>query len=111
MGLQTYTKSYRNFNILSKDPDGQFVSRSIVATYTLTPTDYIENTLYHILVRGQEIRREVSSQTERSSVTLDVGRIHIRRSATSLEQRVTVFEGNKFTATSPASVDLWEKVE
>ena len=111
MGLQTSTKSYRNFNILSKDADGQFVSRSIVATYTLTPTDYIENTLFHILVRRQEIRREVSTQPERSSVTLDGGRIHIRRSATSLEQRVTLFEGNKFTATSPASVDLWEKVE
>ena len=54
MGLQTYTKSYRNFNILSKDADGQFVSRFVVATYTLTLTDYIENTLFHILVRGQE---------------------------------------------------------
>jgi len=111
MGLQTYTKSYRNFNILSKGPDGQFVSRSIVATYTLTPTDYIESTLFHILVRGQEIRREVSTQPERSSVTLDVGRIQIRRSPTNLEQRVSVFEGNKFTATSPTSVDLWEKVD
>jgi hypothetical protein len=111
MGLQTYTKSYRNFNILSKDPNGQFVSRSIVATYTLTPTDYVETTLFHILVRGQDIRREVSTQPERSSVTLDAGRIQIRRSPTNLEQRVTVFEGNQFTATSPTSVDLWEKVE
>jgi hypothetical protein len=55
MGLQTYTKGYRNFNILSKDADGQFVSRSIVATYQLTPTEYIETTLFHIFVRGQEI--------------------------------------------------------
>ena len=111
MGLQTYTKSHRNFNILSKDPNGQFVSRSIVATYSLTPTEYVETTLFHILVRGQEVRREVSTQPERSSVTLDAGRIEIRRSPTNLEQRVTVFEGNKFTATSPASVDLWEKVD
>ena len=111
MGLQTYTKSYRNFNILSKDPDGQFVSRSIVATYTLTPTDYIETTLFHILVRGTEVRREVSTQPERSSVSLDARRIEIRRSPTNLEQRVTVFEGHKFTATSPVSVDLWERVE
>lgn len=111
MGLQAYTKSYRNFNILSKDPNGQFVSRSIVATYTLTPTDYVETTLFHILVRGQDIRREVSTQPERSSVTLDAGRIQIRRSPTNLEQRVTVFEGNQFTATSPTGVDLWEKVE
>ncbi|MGH2404821.1 MAG: hypothetical protein ACRDGN_10195, partial [bacterium] len=106
MGLQTYTKSYRNFNILSKDADGQFTSRSIMATYTLTPTEHIETTLFHIFVRGQEIRREVSTPPQRSSVTIDAGRIQFR-----LEQRVSVFEGNSFTATSPASVDLWEKVE
>ena len=106
MGLQTYTKSYRNFNILSKDADGQFVSRSIVATYTLTPTEYIETTLFHIFVRGQEIRREVSTPPQRSAVTIDAGRIQFRT-----EQRVAVYEGNRFTATSPASVDVWEKVE
>jgi hypothetical protein len=106
MGLQTYTKSYRNFKILSKDADGQFVSRSIVATYTLKPTEYIETTLFHIFVRGQEIRREVSTPPQRSSVTVEAGRIQFRT-----EQRVAVYEGNRFTATSPASVDVWEKVE
>lgn len=106
MGLQTYTKSYRNFNILSKDADGQFVSRSIVATYTLTPTEYIETTLFHLFVRGQEIRREVSRPPQRSSVTIDAGRIQFRT-----EQRVVVYEGNRFTATSPAGVDVWEKVD
>jgi hypothetical protein len=106
MGLQTYTKSYRNFNILSKDADGQVVSRSIVATYTLTPTEYIETTLFHIFVRGQEIRREVSTPPQRSAVTIDAGRIQFRT-----EQRVAVYEGNRFTATSPASVDVWEKVD
>jgi hypothetical protein len=106
MGLQTYTKSYRNFNILSKEADGQFVSRSIVATYTLTPTEYIETTLFHIFVRGQEIRREMSTPPQRAAVTIDAGRIQFRT-----EQRVTVYEGNRFMATSPASVDVWEKVE
>lgn len=106
MGLMTYTKSYRNFNILSRDADGQFTSRSIVATYALTPTDYIETTLFHIFVRGQEIRREVSSPPQRSSVTINAGRIEFR-----LEQRVSTFEGNSFTATSPTSTDLWEKVD
>jgi hypothetical protein len=106
MGLQTYTKSYRNFNILSKDANGQFVSRSIVATYTLTPTEYIETTLFHIFVRGQEMRHEVSTPPQRSAVTIEAERIQFRT-----EQRVAVYEGNRFTATSPASVDVWEKVE
>lgn len=106
MGLQTYTKTHRNFNILSKGADGQFTSRSIVATYSLTPTEYIETTLFHIFVRGQEIRREVSTPPQRSSVIVDGKRIEFRT-----EQRVAVYEGNRFTATSPASVDAWEKVE
>ena len=106
MGLQTYTKTYRNFNILSRDAGGQLVSRSIVATYSLTPTEYVETTLFHIFVRGPEIHREVATPPQRSSVTLDNGRLQFRT-----EQRVTVYEGNRFTATSPASVDAWEKVE
>lgn len=106
MGLMTYTKSYRNFNILSKDADGQFTSRSIVAMYALTPTEYVETTLFHIFVRGQEVRRELSPPPQRSSVTTNARRIEFR-----LEQRVSIFEGNRFTATSPASTDLWEKVD
>ena len=99
-------KGHWNFNILSKDPDGQLVSRSIVATYTLSPTDYSETTLFHILVRGQEVRREIATRPQRFAVTVDGGRMQSR-----LERRIAVFEGTKFTATSPASVDLWEKVD
>ena len=111
MGLQTYTKHHRNFNILSKDAAGRYVSRSIVATYMLTATEYTETTLFHILVRGDDVRREVLPPPEKFAVTVDGGRIQIRRSATSLEQRASVFEGATFTATSPASVDRWEKVD
>ena len=106
MGLQTYTKTHRNFNILSRDTDGQVTSRSIVATYTLTSTEYVETVLFHILVRGTEIRRELMAPAQRSAVSVDAQRIQFR-----LEQRVTVYEGNRFTATSPASVDVWEKVD
>src|SRR5262245_51964437 len=33
IGLLTYTKEYRQFNIVSKDAEGKRTSRSIVATY------------------------------------------------------------------------------
>jgi hypothetical protein len=89
MGLQTYTKGHRNLNILSKDPDGQLVSRSIVATYTLSPTDYVETTLFQILVRGQEVRREIATPPQRFAVTVDAGRIQFR-----LERRIAVFAGS-----------------
>lgn len=106
MGLQTYTKTHRNFNILSKDAGGQFTSRSIVATYTLTPTEYVETTLFHVLVRGDKVQREIATAPQRTAVTIEGGRIQFRT-----EQRSAVYEGNRFTATSPESVDLWEKVE
>jgi hypothetical protein len=106
MGLQTYTKGYRNFNILSKDADGQLVSRSIIASYTLTPTEYVETILFHIQVRGQEIRREVSRPPQRLAVTVGAGRVQFRT-----EQRLAVYEGNRFVATSPDSVDVWERLE
>jgi hypothetical protein len=85
IGLMTYTKGYRNFNILSKDADGQLVSRSIVSTYTLTRTEYVETTLFHILVRGQDVRRELNTPPQRFDVTVDGGRIQFR-----LERRLAV---------------------
>jgi hypothetical protein len=110
MGLQPYTTRDRNFNILSKDADVQFTSLSIPSTYTLTPTEYTETPLFSIRVRGQEIRHDLSGQTQRSVVTMDAGRLQFHRP---VEQRVTVFEGNGFTSTAAnnASVDTWEKVE
>jgi hypothetical protein len=109
MGLQTYTTRDRNCNILSKDADVQFTSLSIVSTDTLTPTEYTETPLFSIRVRGQEIRHDLSGQTQRSVVTMDSGRLQFHRP---VEQRVTVFEGNGFnsTAVNNASVDTWEKV-
>jgi hypothetical protein len=108
MGLQTYTKRYRNFNILSKDAEGKIVSRSIVSTYTLTPPEYTETPLFHIIVRGQEVRHDLSGEPQRSAVTMDAGRLQFHRP---VEQRVTVFEGNGFTSTSANNVDVWEKVD
>ena len=108
MGLQTYTKSYRNFNILNKNAEGKYDSLSIVSTYTLTPTEYTETPLFSINVRGQEVRHDLSGQTQRAAVTMDAGRLQFHRP---VEQRVTVFEGNGFTSTGANNVDVWEKVD
>jgi hypothetical protein len=105
MGLQTYTKGYRQFNIVSKGGDGKTTSRSILATYTLTPNEYTETPIFHLFVRGEDIRN-LSDQPVRSAVTVENGRITFKT-----EQRTAVYEGRTFTATSPESVDLWEKVD
>ena len=75
IGLQTYTKGYRNFNLLSKDAEGKFTSLSIVSTYTLTPTEYTETPLFSLSARGQEVRHDLSGQTQRAAVTVDAGRL------------------------------------
>jgi hypothetical protein len=108
IGLQTYTKEYRQFNIVSKDAEGKKISRSIIANYKLTPTEYTETTLLHILVRGQEVQN-LSDQPQQAAVTVEGGRITIAPKQS--ESRVTVFEGSKITATSPANTDTWEKVQ
>ena len=40
MGLFTYTKTHRNFNVVRKDATGKFASLSLVSTYKLTATEY-----------------------------------------------------------------------
>ena len=105
IGFQTYTKEYRQFNIIGKDAEGKIISRSIGAKYKLTPTEYTETPLFHVFVRGQEVRN-LTDQPQRSAVSVDGARITFKT-----EQRIAVYEGNNFTATADGNVDLWEKVE
>src|SRR5262245_10917307 len=48
MGLWTYTKNHRNFNIVLKDATGKFLSFSVVSTYKLMATEYSETLLFSI---------------------------------------------------------------
>jgi hypothetical protein len=52
MGLLTYTKSHRNFNVIWKDATGKIFSYSLASTYKLTPTEYSETILFSILKRS-----------------------------------------------------------
>src|SRR5438552_3856308 len=42
MGLLTYTKTQRNFNVFWKDAEGKIFSYSLVSTYKLTAKRYTE---------------------------------------------------------------------
>jgi hypothetical protein len=110
MGLYTYTKSHRNFNIVRKDATGKFFSRSIVSTYTLTATEYSENLLLSILndqIGGKNIVYDLSEKTQSVPVKMEGGRIQFKLP---FEPPSLVFEGDKITATGPDGVDVWEKV-
>jgi hypothetical protein len=112
MGLLTYTKGYRNFNIIWKDAAGKFFSYSIVSTYKLTPTQYSETLLFSILndqIGGKEISYELSGQTRSAPVTVQGGRIQFQPP---FDPPAFVFEGDKLTATAEGRfVDVWEKVQ
>jgi hypothetical protein len=114
MGLCTYTKSHRNFNIVEKDATGKFSSTSRVSTYTLTATEYSETLLFLIVnnqIGGKDIVYDLSGQTGSVPVTVEARRIQFK-APLSTSQRSYVFEGNKWTSTSAeGSVDVWDKVE
>jgi hypothetical protein len=112
MGLFTYTKSHRNFNIVQKDATGKFSSNSSVSTYKLTATEYTETRLFSIVndqIGGKDIVYNLSSETRSVPVTVEGGRIQFKAP---LGTRSIVIEGNKWTSTAEnnANVDVWEKV-
>jgi hypothetical protein len=113
MGLLTYTKSYRNFNVVWKDDKGKFFSFSYAATYKLTATEYSEMSMFSIIndqISGKEINYDLSSQTGSSPVTVEDGRIKFKLPL--FNEPALVFEGDRMTATAPGKfVDVWEKVQ
>ncbi len=111
MGLFTYTKTHRNFNIVQKDATGKFRSFSVVSTYKLTATEYSETLLFSILnnqIGGKEIVYDLSGKTQSVPVKMGGGRIQFKPP---FDPPSLVFEGNKITATLDGRVDVWEKVQ
>jgi hypothetical protein len=112
MGLLTYTKSHRNFNVIWKDASGKFFSYSLVSTYTLTPTEYRETRLFSILndqIGGKDIVYDLSEKTQSVPVNIDAGRLQFKLP---FDPPAVVFEGDKMTATAEGQfIDVWEKVD
>jgi hypothetical protein len=112
MGLLTYTKSHRNFNVIWKDASGKFFSYSLVSIYTLTPTEYRETRLFSILndqIGGKDIAYDLSEKTQSVPVNIDAGRLQFKLP---FDPPAVVFEGDKMTATAEGQfIDVWEKVD
>jgi hypothetical protein len=111
IGLFTYTKTHRNFNILQKGATGQWASFSVVSTYTLSPTEYTETLLYSVrtdLASGKDPVYDLSGETRSAPVTVTGGRLEFKAP---FEPPTFVFEGGRLTATRDGRVDIWEKVD
>ena len=111
MGLETYTKTHRNFNIVQKDATGKFYSLSVVSTYKLTTTEYSETRLFSIVndqIGGKEIVYNLSPEPLSVPVTVEGGRIQFKFG----DRPTEVYKGDKMTATREGRfVDVWEKVQ
>ena len=111
MGLFTYTKTHRNFNIVLNDATGKFNSYSLVSTYKLTPTEYSETLLFSILndqIGGKDIVYDLAGKTQSVPVHRQGKRLQFKPP---FDPPALVFEGNKMTATLEGGfIGVWEKV-
>ena len=112
VGLFTYTKTHRNFNIAWKDSAGKHWSYSLVSTYTLTATQYTETILASILndeIGGKGITYAMNGSTQHVPVDVNGGRIEIKMP---FDPVTAVFDGDKLICTRDGEfVDSWEKVK
>ncbi|MGA9362767.1 MAG: hypothetical protein WBW16_00175 [Bacteroidota bacterium] len=112
MGLQTFTKGYRNLNVFWKDNSGKVFSYSVASTYKLTGSEYTETLMFGIMndqIGGKQIDYNLSGETKTAPVKMDGKKIEVKLP---FDPPSVVFEGNKLTATAEGMfVDYWEKVK
>jgi hypothetical protein len=113
LGLITYTKEYRNFNIYMKDTTGRSFSISSISAYKLTDKEYSEKNIYY-MVNDDESRDgvtyDLSGTTATSPVLVKDRRIEFQLPLHG--EPAVVFEGDNLTATSKgAFIDYWERVK
>ncbi len=111
MGIQTFTKDVRNFNVLWTDKNGKHFSFSVYSTYKLTDKDYTETV--HFAVMNDEIGGKgvnyIADQTKTVPIHSDGKKLEFKFP---FDPPTVTFEGNKMTATAEGMfTDYWEKVK
>lgn len=111
IGLQTFTKTYRNFNVAWTDANGKTFSYSVISRYTLTDTTYTETKLYSIMddeISGAGVKYDFTSQSKTVPVTYQTGKLTFKLP---FDPVSVVFEGDKMVATGDTDfIDSWSKV-
>ena len=117
VGLLTYTKEYRNFNVSWMNPDGKHVSVAYAAKYRLTSTVYQETPLYwmsnNLGSKGVSYKMPANKNAE-NPVTVKDGTITFPVAG---EPPVLEFSADGLTATAKDAqgkmifVDHWKKME
>lgn len=111
IGLLTFTKTYRNFNVAWKDAAGKVFSYSIISKYTLTDSTYTETRLYSITndeIGGTGLKCDFATRTQTATVRFEEGKVTIKMP---FDPVTITFDGDKATATGEAGfVDSWFKI-
>ena len=111
VGIQTFTKDIRNFNVLWTDKNGKHFSFSIYSTYKLTDKDYTETILLGIMndeINGKGISY-LPEQTKTVPIKLEGGKLGFKFP---FDPVSVTFENGKMIATSEGMfTDYWEKIK
>ena len=116
-GLQTFTKTMRNFNVAWADPSGKHFSYSVISNYKLTDKEYSETVMYSCMNDEIGMMKNMPSgkgpvyvfkgETKTAPVTLDGSKVTFQLP---FDPPKATFDGNNMTATLEGGfTDTWEK--
>ena len=115
MGMLTFTKDYRNFNITEIEPNGKRLFHSTVSKYKLTDKEYTSTNLYNAIFDESKVGSKnggfffVTNQTGSTRVNIKDGKIIL---GDPFDHVILTFDKNKMKAAAKGKfTDYWEKVK
>lgn len=113
IGLLTFTREHRNFNVFWTDEHGRRCSIGAISEYTLTDDEYMEKNIYYCVndeTEGTGVNYDLSSTAMTSPVTKEQGSLHFTLPLH--DEPEVVFTNDGFTATREGEwVDHWKKIK
>jgi hypothetical protein len=113
VGLITFTRERRNFNVCWSDADGRRCSIGSISEYALTDDEYMEKNIYYFIndeTEGTGVNYDLSSMSATSPVRKDRGALHFALPLH--DEPNVVFTSDGFTATREGEfVDHWKKIK
>jgi hypothetical protein len=112
IGLQTFTKTYRNFSVMWKNPAGKIFSYTVISKYTLTDSTYTETKLYSVMndeISGSGLKYDTEKKTETTKVTFENGKVSFKLP---FDPVTMTFDGDKGTAVAAEMgfTDQWYRI-
>jgi hypothetical protein len=111
-GLLTFTKAYRNLNVVWKGPNDVLCSYSLASSYKLRSGKYTEKILFSSLNdhrAGQKTAYDLVGKKQTVRVVSGEG---LAEAVHPLDPPTMIINGDRITATTEGSfVDTWEKVD